>query len=400
MHRDQAKRSKESVASWLASAWDSLRGANRSEPKPRLAREKDATANCWSGSISASIMLAMLSAAKAQSSLEQIAAWPSMPLGTWPTPIQYFNLPGCGEILVKRDDLAGFGRGGAAGVKARKLQGFLGDLRRRGCDDLIMPLANMTNLAFDLMPVLRSMGINARLFIVDDPPLPSHVRASLFESINDHVSLIGSNRTITLAYTLAAAFRARTQGKRAITVLPSPAHPGAVIGAAQGFIEMARQCVERNERLPSRVFVSAASGVTVAGFVLAEALLRAIGNPAIRIVAVQVCAYPLRLWIPCLVRWTCRRLGLPDGISMQELDVVTLRGNSEFGCFDDRLEAVCQRVASSFGLELDPIYGGKVWSTMEEYLRLKHDRNVRPAMFWHCGYSPDWKVFRTSPWHR
>lgn len=338
----------------------------------------------------------MLTAESAQHAIDALTAWPVVPLGNWPTPVQRVQHPELGELLVKRDDQAGFGRLGVAGVKARKLEGFLGDVRLRGYDEVVMPLANMTNLAFDLAPVLRDMRIRARLVIVDNPPLARRERLLLFDEIMDDVQLVGQSTVAALACVATATATASVNGRRPLAVLPSPGHPGAVVGAARGFLEMASQQLAAGQSLPSRVFISAAAGVTVAGFALAEFLLRATGVPAMRIVAVQVGPYALRRWVPCLLEWTRRRLGVCSRIPLDQLEFLRLPDNLAFGRFNNRLEQVCERVLSDVGLVIDPLYGGKAWSAMEQYLRHPSGKCDRPAMYWHCGYSPDWRAFRTS----
>src|SRR5262245_47226021 len=104
--------------------------------------------------------------------VERILAAPRVVLGTWPTPIERVTWAGR-EILVKRDDCSGFGRGGA---KTRKIEHVLGLMRARGCDELITAIGNITNLGFDLLPALRAQEMTWRIFVQDDPPLPPALR--------------------------------------------------------------------------------------------------------------------------------------------------------------------------------------------------------------------------------
>src|SRR2546426_8367343 len=87
---------------------------------------------------------------EAKDAIAAISRWPVVTLGCWPTPIEQVRHPEFGELLVKRDDLAGFGRCGASGVKARKLEGFLGYLCQNKYDEVIILLANLTNLGHDI----------------------------------------------------------------------------------------------------------------------------------------------------------------------------------------------------------------------------------------------------------
>jgi D-cysteine desulfhydrase len=64
-------------------------------------------------------------------------------LGTWPTPLEPATDAVPAALWVKRDDLSGWGRGGA---KARKLEYLLGHLRAHGYTDVVALTGNVTNL--------------------------------------------------------------------------------------------------------------------------------------------------------------------------------------------------------------------------------------------------------------
>ena len=210
------------------------------------------------------------------------------------------------ELLIKRDDLSGFGRGGA---KARKIDHLVGYLGARGYDELIAVTGNVTNLAFDLVPALDARGIRSTLFITDDPPAPPREREAIFGELRGRVELVGGSRDALLAVT--RAYRAaRRAGRHPFIVLPGISHPAGVIGNAAGFVEMALQLAATGHALPEMVFVTAATGTTVAGFLLAESALRQAGFPAIRVVGVQVYPGALRQRTALLLRWTERFFGL------------------------------------------------------------------------------------------
>ena len=312
---------------------------------------------------------------------------PSIGLGAWPTPIDNIARRGNADLLVKRDDLSGHGRGGA---KARKIDHLVGHLVREGHDELIAVAGNVTNLAFDLLPVLRARGIRARLFILDDPPALARDREQIFEAVRDQVELIGRGRVMALAIMARAYLRARRDGRKPFIALPGASHPSGVIGNARGFVEMVLQRSEAREPLPSTVFVTAATGTTVAGFVLAEHALRAAGFSPIRVVGVQVYPGRIRERTLALLRWTERFLGLGTRVPRSRVDIVSSFLNGGFGCYTGELSRLCARVEHDAGIRIDPIFGAKTWSAMEHHLATARDR--RPTLYWHCGYTPEWQL--------
>jgi 1-aminocyclopropane-1-carboxylate deaminase/D-cysteine desulfhydrase-like pyridoxal-dependent ACC family enzyme len=329
--------------------------------------------------------------------VEAIDKFPTVVLGRWPTPIEKIHHPKLGSILVKRDDLSGFGRDGRSGVKARKLEGLLGYMRAAGLNAFYIPLGNVTNLGFDLLALARREGIDLKILVVDSPRLPLPLRVKLFAGIEEHVQFVGPSRALALLRLSRLWLSSRLKGGRPLAVLPSPAHPSAVVGSARGFIEMARQCVEAGEPLPRSVYVASAAGSTAAGFILAAAALRASGFPRIRIVPVQVVPESLNISLPVLLYWTWRFMRFPGRPPLDGFSVAKLTGNLTYGRFNHGLERTCAEVLDNFGITIDPIYGAKSWHAMETLEDGDGDRESdRPPLFWHCGYTPDWQLFSES----
>ncbi len=140
-----------------------------------------------------------------------LADRPRIPLGAWPTPIEHVLLGDGREILVKRDDLSGYGRGGA---KTRKLEYLLGHLVAGGYDELITVTGNVTNLVFDLLPALDRLRISARIFVVDYPRASCGDREQIFRHVLPRIQLLGRSRAVAAAIAVAAYARARASGRR------------------------------------------------------------------------------------------------------------------------------------------------------------------------------------------
>lgn len=319
--------------------------------------------------------------------LTRLTQFPTIGLGSWPTPIDRVARRHTPDILIKRDDLSGHGRGGA---KARKIDHLVGHLLAQGRDELIALAGNVTNLVFDLLPVLRRWGIRSRIFILDDPPALPRDREQIFDGVRDQIELIGPSRAHAVQAMLAAYVRSRLAGRNPFVALPGVSHPSGVVGNARGFIEMATQQRESGGPALGTVFVTAATGTTLAGFLLAEHALRSAGWPPIRIVGVQVYPGATRRWTLSLLRWTERFLRLEGRVPARRIEVVSSALHGGFGHYPEELSALCERVESEVDLHIDPIFGGKTWSVMEAHLATLRDR--RPSLFWHCGYTPEWRV--------
>lgn len=320
--------------------------------------------------------------------IARLLASPRISLGRWPTPIESFLDEHAGVVLVKRDDLSGWGRGGA---KARKIEHLLGHLLAHGHDELITVAGNVTNLAFDILPALDREGILATLYIQNDPPLHREDRHQIFDGVRDRVILAGSSRAATAARAVRAYHRSRRRGGRPFLLLPGGSHPAAVLGNAGGFLEMAAQRFSRGLALPEAVYVTAATGTTVAGFVIAEHALRGAGCDPVRVVGVQVYPGRVDLWTLGLVRWTERVAGLGERVPRSDITILRTALHGGFGAFPPALAAQCERLADRRGPQVDPIFGGKTWAAMRADLD-EVSRADRPILYWHCGFTPEWRT--------
>jgi 1-aminocyclopropane-1-carboxylate deaminase/D-cysteine desulfhydrase-like pyridoxal-dependent ACC family enzyme len=318
--------------------------------------------------------------------LERLLAAPRVALGNFPTPIETVRMGSRPAVLVKRDDRSGWGRGGA---KARKIEHLLGELVVRGRDELVTVVGNITNLAFDLLPALDANGVRTSLFVIDDPPAPVALREAIFAGVRERVTLLGPSRARAVRAVLRRWFEARRAGGRPFWALPGVSHPSAVIGNACGFVEMALQCQREQRPLPKVVYVSAATGTTIAGFLLGEHALREAGFPPIRVVGVQVYPGRMRASVSWLLRWTEDRLGLVGRVPRERIEIDTSELAGGFGRYSVGLAERCHALASETGLLLDPIFGGKTWSAMNAALeRTRADDET--SLYWHCGYTPEW----------
>jgi 1-aminocyclopropane-1-carboxylate deaminase/D-cysteine desulfhydrase-like pyridoxal-dependent ACC family enzyme len=316
--------------------------------------------------------------------LDSLRLRPRVVLGRWPTPIEEATLADGRPVLVKRDDLCGWGRGGA---KARKIEHLIGHLSERGHDVLITAAGNITNLAFDLLPALARHGIEPRLLLVDEPAAPARVRAELFAGLGGGAALVSRRWAPALARAASLALAARVRGRRPFLLLPGASHPAAVIGNACGFVEMVEQRLHAGRPLPAQVFVTAATGTTVAGFLLAEHALRASGCAPIRVTGVQVYPGALRARTLALLRWTERFLGWADHVPAERIDLRAEWLHGGFGRYPAELIRLCEDLRERAGLAVDPIFGGKTWAAMEA----SAVGTEGPTLYWHCGFTPEWR---------
>lgn len=327
--------------------------------------------------------------------IERLMGLPIVPLGTWPTPLERIDDPKLGPMLIKRDDLAGYGGDTRSGVKARKIEGLLAHMRDQGLKKLTLPLGNITNLGPELIRTAQGVGIEVDLMITNLPTLPNSVRENLFAPIRSNVTFFGRSSVAATARLFGRAIRSRLAKDGSLVLPPSPAHPVSIAGTARGYFEAMSQCWNETGTLPSCLYVASASGSTVAGFIIGEALMRAAGAPPVRIVAVTVSEEPIQLWLSWFVRWTMRYYGL-ELPSTPQVNICRVPENLAYARFSPLHKDICRHVSDSHDVSIDPIYGAKCWLALERHeTGGQTPQNGRIPLFWHCGFTPNWHLFET-----
>ena len=317
--------------------------------------------------------------------LDRLAACPRVPLGCWPTPLERLG-PAGPPVWVKRDDLSGWGRGGA---KARKLEYLLGHVQAHEYSEVITVTGNVTNLVFDILPALDLSRLGSRILVVNYPRESSKDREATFASVRDRIELLEADWMGAMARALALWSGAKLAGRRPFLLLPGAAHPASVIGNAGGLIELAEQ-LDQDDCSDATVWVTVATGTTLAGFLLGAHAVSAAGGPRIRVVGVAIDRAPLAMFTLGLIRWTERFLGLPTLVPAGHIDIRSVDGDLPFAAFTPEVAAACHRVRRDCDFELDPIFGGKTWRAMEQSLVADQD-DRRPVVYWHCGFTPEWQ---------
>lgn len=335
-----------------------------------------------------------------ESAIKKLLDHPHLDIGHFPTPIDSStaldNKIGH-AVFIKRDDLSGYGRGGA---KTRKLSYLFGWLLAHGYDELITCMGNISNLVFDMAPLLKRHGIRGSLYCMDIPPMPHARRLEIYKTLVDDIHLVGESYLAVARRTISCYARSRLTGRRPAIILPGVSHPSGVIGNAVGFVEMVQQARESKMPMPEIVFVSAATGTTIAGFLLAERLLRETGglSQRVRIIGVQIYPGPIRRLTQLLLNWTIVYLRLPlkfrFALSQIEWEPGLLHGG--FGCFGEEIARAQELFESATGICIDPFFSGKTFAALLRHLRKGNISRESPILFWHCGHTPNWHELARS----
>lgn len=304
-------------------------------------------------------------------------------LGAYPTPID-----AAGDLLIKRDDVSGFGKGG---IKTRKLETGFGHILSKGFTDIVVIVPSISNLRHDLELLAKNNNIDFHFIIVNAPPVEDIKKLVVSSGSNCHYTFIGSSSIVVAFRSVLKYLTLLVTRKKVGFCLPGMAHPSSIIGASKGLFELHNQLQERGYGGNARVFISGCSGSSAAGLILASKVLKLANVANIKIEVVQVFPMPLKYWIWLQLLWTKIKYGLSAYVAPSEILIHIKHLELGYGKSNPVLDAICKDVLAEYKINLDPIYGARTWSVMQD---LKDYQAKNKIVFWHCGFTSDWKVYQ------
>jgi len=300
---------------------------------------------------------------------------PRFPLAVLPTPlVRAHRLEaalGCGPVLLKRDDLAGFA---AAGNKTRALEYLLGTALAEGAGVLVTGGGPGSNFCPAAALAARAAGLDCELVVWGDVAgAPNLVLATAAgarllptgEADRDAVDEAVEARAADLA----------AQGRRPFAVPRGGSTGLGAVGFAVAAVELADQLGAVS---PAVIVLAVGSGGSVAGLVTGLAAA-GLGWP---VLAVSVSRPPQQI-APLVVDLAaqCAAELATTSPEYEPLEIVDARGEG-FGVVSAR-ERECARLAlHTEGLLLDHTYGAKAFAVTVERLRRDHSG---PLVYWHTG---------------
>ena len=191
------------------------------------------------------------------------ASIPWLAIGCFPTPVDQFDLPGFGPLLVKRDDVCA---AGYAGNKIRKLEFLLAAARASGARRVITAGATGSHHALATAFHGARAGLPASLVLFPQP-LTAHVRDILLMDQAVGAELRWTPRMEAVPY---AIWRTRLahRSERPYVIAPGGSSEVGTLGYVSAALELAVQLRDGAMPRPSRIHVAAGTLGTAAGIAI------------------------------------------------------------------------------------------------------------------------------------
>lgn len=326
----------------------------------------------------------------------QLGTLPKVRLGFFPTP--FYKLERLSaqlgvELYIKRDDFTGMNLFG--GNKIRKLEYLLGDAEAKGCEYIFTFGATQSNHAMQTVAACRRRGLKPVLYLVAVvKPAAADLRSNLLldqimgaevhvvELLEGETEEQAEDRALALARKHMA--RLEAEGHRCYEVPMGGASDVGSAGFIEGFVELSEQ-LSASGMEANYIFHATGTGGTMAGLQAGRKLM----GSQVKIISINVSAkdegYPRRT--AELAEKSLNLIGVTDVSVDAAADIHTDLGYYLPG-YEIPNEASSEAIrflAREEGLLADPVYTGKAFAGMLDYIRSGKVKPGSRVVFWHTG---------------
>lgn len=288
------------------------------------------------------------------------------------------------DLFIKREDFSGISVFG--GNKMRKLEFVFGDLLRSGCDTVFTYGATQSNHAMQTATAARKCGVEPILWLTEFVrPEENDVRANLLldailgaevhiitpEQAGDHESTTRRRR-----------LELEADGHMVYDILGGAANAIGGCGFTEGFLELYRQMAVFG-KTPDYVFTTTGSGGTLSGLVAAK---KALGLDT-RIVGIRVAdkSAAYKEGIVKLANDVLEYLGYDRTAEDGDFEVNADYYGEGYEIPYEPANDTIRLVARKEGIMLDPVYTGKGFNGMLEYIKNGTVNPGSSVVFLHTG---------------
>jgi D-cysteine desulfhydrase len=316
--------------------------------------------------------------------LDALEALPSVALWPWPTPVYEMRrlrerLGGGPRLLVKRDDLIGFGFGGN---KVRKLAVVAARALEEGADTLVTVGGVQSNHARVTAIVAASLGMKCHLVLNGERPARETGNLLLGHMAGAHVHYVASRAERSTAIG-ALVQRLSSEGLRPFLIPLGASTPRGALGFARAVAELLEQI-----GAPDVILHSTSSGGTQAGLLAGVALNRV----PTRVVGISADdpAETIATHVRALLQEMDGVLGIA-GESIApgaHIDIDDRFVGPGYGVPSPESADATRLLLACEGIALDPVYTAKAMAGLIAHVREGRYAGHETVLFWHTGGTP------------
>ncbi len=321
---------------------------------------------------------------------------PKVQLGFFPTPLHKLERLSKQlgvELYIKRDDFTGISLFG--GNKIRKLEYLIGDAEAKGCEYVFTFGATQSNHAMQTVCACRRRGLKPVIYLVaivkpDEADVRSNLLLDQILGAEVHIVEIGEgeteadaeDRSVVMAREHMA--RLEAEGHRCYEVPMGGASDVGSVGFIDGYVELEEQ-LEAAGLHADYIFHGTGTGGTMAGMQAGRKLL---GSDT-EIISVNVSFKDEGYGAKCaeLANKSLAQIGAGD-VKVDACEDIHTDLNYYLPGYEIPNEAASEAIrllAREEGLFVDPVYTGKAFAGMLDYIRSGRVKEGSTVVFWHTG---------------
>lgn len=323
----------------------------------------------------------------------ELARLGKLNLGFYPTPLhklerisQEYGV----NLYIKREDFSGMTLFG--GNKIRKLEYLLADAKRKGCDTVVTYGATQSNHAMETATAARKCGLKPVLFLAaivepDEKDIRANLLLDTILGAEIHIIPADGRSTKQTMENSAAKINGyieslERQGHKVYNIPTGGSTPYGAAGFAEAYIETMEQAASIGLK-PDVLFTATGSGGTLAGLCAGKAMTH--GQAGIVAVLVGPKDDSYQSQVTDLANRTLTLLGARETAdsSMFQItaDYIGPGYEKPYSAANDDI----RYLARTEGIFTDPVYSGKSFHGMMEYIRSGAVPKGSTVIFLHTG---------------
>ncbi|MCS4301029.1 D-cysteine desulfhydrase family protein [Chryseobacterium sp. BIGb0232] len=308
-------------------------------------------------------------------------------LGFFPTPFQKLEnlskLYPDYSIYIKRDDNTGLASGGN---KTRKLEFLIQQALEEGCDTVITAGAQQSNHCRQTAAACAKMGLQCHLLLGGDQPDTYDGNLLLSSLLGAAIHFTGKNRKGEDIKLLKE--KLERQGNKCFIIPYGGSNSIGALGFVHAVEELKQQLAEKAMTI-DYIFFASSSGGMQAGLTAGKALydLNAELIP-ISIDKDETNGVSLEEVVFGIVQELTSKLNISKKTESSEIVLNRDYDSAGYGVLTANERYAIDELAKNEGILLDPVYTGRAFYGMLDFLKNKKLPAQSNVLFWHTGGLP------------
>ena len=308
-------------------------------------------------------------------------------LGFFPTPLhQLKNLSqkyAPYHIYIKRDDQTGLASGGN---KTRKLEYLIREALNNGCDTIITAGAQQSNHCRQTAAACAIANLKCHLLLGGTAPEKYNGNLLLSDLLGTQIHFTGENRKGEDIENLKQQLE--LEGKKPFVIPYGGSNSTGALGFVNAMKELKTQLIHQNLKI-DYLFFASSSGGTQAGLTLGNDLYHL--NMKLIPVGIdknETQGLNLEEIVLQLLDEGKLLLNIQKEYTLIDVKINNDYNEAGYGVITENEKEAIKELAQNEGILLDPVYTGRAFFAMMDYLKKGKIPSNANILFWHTGGLP------------